>query len=62
MKAEFYHDFYGCTASIRQNRSQQFVLTIRSGTGQLLFRKPFKTHKGARISMGKQSDCWKRTV
>ena len=59
---EHFKDFYGCTASVKRNRDQTYRLTVRSATGKLLYRKTYETYKGARIGMGKWSDCWERNV
>ena len=57
---ERFKDFYGCHATIIRNRNQTYRLFIRSGTGKLLYRKTYETYKGARIGMGKWSDCWEK--
>ena len=57
---ERFKDFYGCRATIIRSRSQRYSLTIRIGNGKLIFRKTYDTYKGARIAMGKWSDCWEK--
>lgn len=56
---ESYKDFYGCTAYIRTAKSGRARLTIFTGT-HLIFVKTYQTYRGAKIAMGKQSDCWRR--
>lgn len=53
-----YKDFYGCTASIHF-RSGSYVLRICNAYGHMIHRKTYDTMTGARIAMGKWSDCWK---
>ena len=57
---ERFKDFYGCRASIIRRRNQTYTLFFRLGTGKLLYRGNYKTYKGARIAMGKWSDCWEK--
>ena len=57
---EFYRDFYGATASI-ETRKYGFILTVRAAGGRLLFCRQYSTHRGARIAMSKEGDCWKLT-
>lgn len=56
---ETYKDFYGCSAYIRTTKGGGARLTIYSGT-HLIFAKNYQTYRGAKIAMGKQSDCWRR--
>ena len=58
---ERFHDFYGCRATIIRRRNQTYSLTIRLGTGKLLYKSSYTTYKGARIAMGKWSDCWEKS-
>lgn len=58
MKKEYYRDFYGCTASILTNRDGRAHLTIRLPNGSLFLGKTYSTYRGARIALGKTSDCW----
>lgn len=59
---ERFKDFYGCTATIIRRRNQTYTLFIRMGTGKLLYRHNYATYKGARIGMGKWSDCWEKIL
>lgn len=54
---EYYRDFYGCVATIEKYQ-YCCVLTIKTGNGDIIHKKTYQTHKGARIAMGKLSDCW----
>ena len=56
----FYKDFYGNTASIFTKKSNpNFAeLIIRDAYGKMIWKKKYNSPKGARIAMGKQSDCW----
>ena len=58
---ERFHDFYGCRATIIRKRNQTYNLYIRTETGKLLLKNNYETYKGARIAMGKWSDCWEKT-
>ena len=58
---ERFHDFYGCKATIIRRRNQTYSLTIRLGTGKLLYKNSYATYKGTRIAMGKWSDCWEKS-
>ncbi len=57
---ERFKDFYGCHASIIRKRNQTYDLYIRMSNGKLLYKKNYATYKGARIGMGKWSDCWEK--
>ena len=60
MKAEFYRDFSGCTASIRKHAGK-FRLRIRTPSGGLLIHsKAYDTYRGAKIALGKIGDCWEK--
>lgn len=54
----FFHDFYGCTASIRTHYDGTADLVIRSGQGILILRRSYPTERCARIALGKYSDSW----
>ena len=58
---ERFHDFYGCHATIIRKRNQTYDLVIRISNGSLLHKKNYGTYKGARIAMGKWSDCWEKS-
>lgn len=53
----YWKDFYGCTASIKHNENGA-DLTIRTHSGELIQKKHYTTLRGAKIAMGKSSDCW----
>ena len=55
---ERWYDFYGCCATIIRKRNQTFDLYIRTKSGKLIIRKNYGSYHGARIAMGKSSDCW----
>lgn len=57
---ERFCDFYGCRATIIRKRDHTYDLFIRLGTGALLHKKNYATRRGARIAMGKWSDCWEK--
>ena len=59
---ERFKDFYGCTATIIRRRNHRYSLTIRLGTGKCLYRNSYASYKGARIAMGKWSDCWEKVL
>ena len=56
-----FHDFYGCHATIIRRRNQTYDLVIRISNGTLLHKKNYETYRGARIAMGKWSDCWEKS-
>lgn len=56
-----YRDFYGGTASISVNRDGSAKLVVRDGYGRKLISKEYATERGAKIAMGKCSDCWRET-
>ena len=55
---ELYRDFYGCHAAIRTYRNGSARLTVRTPGGKIIHAKDCATRKGARIAMGRLSDCW----
>ena len=57
MKRRF-KDFYGCTASIAPTIGAQARLKEFLGNGRLIHNKTYNTERGARIAMGRMSDCW----
>ena len=59
---ERFRDFYGCSATIIRRRNKTYSLTIRLGTGKLLYKGTYGTYKGTRIAMSKWSDCWEKTL
>ena len=59
-KPEYYRDFYGCTASIREKRNGTFRLIMSTPQGKLIQAKDYNTYRGAKIAMGRSSDCWER--
>lgn len=60
---QFYKDFYGCTASIHTKESapDYAELIIRNTYGKIILKKKYSSEKSAKIAMGKQGDCWRRT-
>ena len=54
----YYRDFYGCTACITEHKDGTATLRISDPYGKRVFRATFTSLRGAKISMGKQSDCW----
>ena len=54
----YYRDFYGSTASITEHKDGTATLRICNAYGKQVFRATFKTVRGAKISMGRQGDCW----
>ena len=56
-RVEYYKDFYGSTAVLRMLSDGKFYLTVTNQYGiHLCKRRPFLSHKGARIALGKMSD------
>lgn len=58
MKKCFY-DFYGGTASITIRRDRKAKLIVRDAYGCKIVDKVYNTEHGAKIAMGKCSDCWR---
>ena len=58
MKAEYYRDFYGSTASLKE-RGNRFILTVRLSDGRLYSKKSYTSRRGAKIALGKMGECWK---
>ena len=58
---ERFKDFYGCCATIIRRRNQTYDIFIRMSTGKLIYKSNYATYKGARIGMGKWSDCWEKS-
>ena len=56
----YYRDSYGCTASITEHKDGTTTLCISDPHGKRIFRATFTSLRGAKISMGRQSDCWRR--
>lgn len=54
---KYYRDFYGGTASIQKTR-KGYKLTVCDGYGRAFLKKVYATERGAKIAMGKTSDCW----
>ena len=55
---ELYRDLYGCHACIRRSKSGAARLTIRNSNGKLILAKDYTSYRGAKIAMGRFSDCW----
>lgn len=59
----FYVDFYGCRADLCQTPGRETTrLIIRDPYGNVILRKEYRTWHGAKIAMGKRSDCWKNEL
>lgn len=60
---EYYKDFYGCTASIYRRPDDPVVtVTIYDDRGRIVVScRPYRTYRGAKIALGKMSDCWTMT-
>ena len=55
---EFYRDFSGCRASIKQHAGK-FRLKIWTPSGTLLIHsKRYDTYRGAKIAMSKAGQSW----
>ena len=54
----YYKDFYGSTASITEHKDGTATLKICDPYGKRVFRATFTSLRGAKISLGKQGDCW----
>lgn len=55
-------DFYGCKAVIQPMGSGQSRLTVRTSMGSLVKTKTYNTTRGARVAMGRMSECWKEVI
>ena len=53
---EYYHDPYGCTASIRQGRDGLWLLRVCDAYGAPFHRGKYSTRRGARIALGRMSE------
>ena len=58
MGKRYFRDRYGGTASIGET-ARGYVLTVCDGHGRRTLRKSYDTYRGARIAMGRTSDCWR---
>lgn len=56
----YYRDFYGSTASVTEHKDGTATLKICDSYGKQVFRATFTNIRGAKISLGKQGDCWTR--
>jgi len=56
---EIWKDFYGCIAYLKATKIGTYVLKMYTPTGNKFYEKEYNTRRGARIAMGKYSDCWK---
>lgn len=54
---KYFKDFYGATASIQTGRDGKAKLSVTAGGKRTV--KTYSTELGARIAMGRMSDCWK---
>ena len=57
---ELYRDLYGCTASLRVSKTGGARLVIRDPYGKVIKAGNYTSRNGARIAMGRWSDCWER--
>lgn len=57
MKKTYYEDFYGSTASITEYNDGTALLVTFAGFKRN--SKRYNSVKGAKIALGKYSDCWK---
>lgn len=60
---EFFRDVYGCTASIYRRPNDPVVnLTVCDAHGNTIVSwRPFRSYRGAKISLGRMSDGWTKT-
>lgn len=61
VKKKYYKDSYGCRASITLGRNG-YRLWITDNYGITLWKRIYKTYRGAKSAMGRQSDSWKEVV
>lgn len=59
-RTEVYHDFYGCIATIVVSTRGKANLAIRTGVGSLVHAKTYDSYRGAKIAMGRMSNCWRK--
>ena len=59
-RTEKWTDFYGCTAKITVCTDGRANLAVRTDRGSLVHAKTYGSYRGARIAMGKMSDCWRK--
>lgn len=59
---KYYKNLYGDTASISHARSKYYLQIWPYHAIKALAKKPFETERGAKIAMGKFSQCgtWKQ--
>ena len=57
MKKTYYRDSYGWTASLTENYDGTCTLRNCSPYGKRR-RKDYNTVRGAKVALGKLSDCW----
>jgi|GEM_PF-2954293 len=57
-----YRDFYGCTASSTPTRDGRYRLKMRPPHSILCANKVYNTFRGARVALGKLSDCWEEVA
>ena len=53
---EFYHDTYGCTASIHPCRNGQYRLRVSNPYGDRFILKYYSSYRSAKIAMGRYSE------
>lgn len=54
----YFKDFYGTSAKITTHKDGTAVLKMSAG-GKRFWNKTYATERGAKIAMGKMSDCWR---
>lgn len=59
-RTETYKDFYGCIATVIVSVTGKTNLAVRTDRGSLVHAKTYDTYRGAKIAMGRMSDCWHR--
>jgi len=56
-RIEYYRDVYGCTATIRHKPDGLWHMIVCTPHGiQIRCNSPYRSHKAARIALGKMSD------
>lgn len=55
----YYKDFYGATASIEEKKDGTAIL--RTSVAGSRTKKTYNSFRGAKIALGRMSDCWKES-
>lgn len=61
MATRYFKDFYGCTASIKENAGC-YWLRVSNAHGRRIKNAAYETYRGARSAMGRMGDCWKEVT